>query len=584
MKKAVSSRDVALARLCHRESARRRESRLLCRWQRSPVYRFLRIARETANETPLFAFALFLAPSGLASLFRCLILPILTDDFVLLPWGAFAGAVLSLLSFLLAAYRIPLSRVAADCLLSRLLFDTLALPRPYATGRRGIPWWLLLIAGIGLGVLSVYASPFLLLGILTAAAMLLPALEVPEVSLILVAILFPLTGLLEIPLLLLSILVLFAVISYILKLAVGKRGISLSLCDLFVLLFALTAFLTGLFTPSGVDGSFSGLAAALLAAGGYFLAANLLKTRRTILLLTRGLLLAGTVLGLAGVLERTVELSTSSFSEGSFLLHLKNGLSLITGESFAAYLVLLLPPALALLGSGRRHVVKTLPPFLLLVASLVLLFSPLAYLAMATALVFFFLAMRFPRQRITLIAFFLCALLPIGCLLLPTEWLEEAAPRLPFLGLDALLLEAAPLLSNGLLLFGTYPFGVGAGVTSVPSLYLQMMLESGFLALLFFLAAIASSLFSAPVLSKDRTLEPLRRLSVGIGAGLLSLPVLGLLENAFLDRRVLFLYFLLLGLLRAIGQTAKEERCLHPSLPAELGTASVSVRLLRGEG
>ena len=582
MKKTEKSRDVALARLCRRESTRRREARILCRWQRSFVFRALRALREIVAATPLHSFALFLAPIGLASLFRCLILPLLTDDFPLLPSGAFTGVVLSLLSLFLSMSHTSLSRVAAlDTLPSRLLFDTLALPRPYVTPRRGIPWWSLLPLGLGLGVLSIYVSPLLLFGILLTSALLLPALEVPEVSLILIGIVFPFSGLLAHPLLFLIVLVLFSVLAYLLKLALGKRRISLTPEDLFVLLFSLTILFTGLITPSGVDGSLSGLVAGVLAASGYFLTANLLRTRRTILLLVRGLLSAGAVLGVLGIFLGILELASPALPADGFLFHLIEGIKAITGGSFSSYLLLLLPLSLGLMSSSRGEIVKGLPTFLLLLSALVLTLSPTAYLAAILSLVLFLITVRRPFRALPSLAFLSLAVLPLGVLFLPNEWVDALASGLPFLGLDTALPDAFSLFREGLAVVRMHPFGTGEGLLSVPSLYLGLVLESGILALILLLLALYLPLRRSLIPSGERAARPLCRLSAGVAAGLLSLPVAGVLENGFADRRVLLLFFLLLGLLSAIGRTAREEESLSLDRPAEPRLASAELRLLR---
>ncbi len=581
MKKPEKSRDVALARLCRRESTRRREARILCLWQRSFVFRALRALREIVAATPLYSLALFLAPMGLASLFRCLILPLLTDDFPLLPSGAFTGVVLSLLSLFLSMYHTSLSRVAGlDTLPSRLLFDTLALPRPYVTQRRGIPWWILLPLGLGLGVLSIYVSPLLLFGILLASALLLPALEVPEVALILIGIVFPFSGLLGHPLLFLIVLVLFSVLAYLLKLALGKRRISPTPGDLFVLLFSLTILFTGLITPSGANGSLSGLTVAVLAAGGYFLTANLLHTRRGILLLVRGLLSGGAVLGVLGILLGILELAFPALPADGFLFHLIEGIEAITGESFSSYLLLLLPLSLGLMGSSRGEVAKSLPTFLLLLSALVLTLSPTAYLAAILSLILFLIAVYRPFRALPPLAFLLLAVLPIGVLFLPSEWVDTLASGLPFPGLDTALPEAFSLFREALAVVRTHPLGTGEGLLSVPSLYLGLMLESGIFALILFLLALYLPLRRNLIPPGERAARPLCRLSAGVAAGLLSLPVSGVLENGFADRRVLLLFFLLLGLLSAIGRTAREEESLSLDRPAEPRLASTELRLL----
>ena len=70
-----------LAARLRAERARRRTARLLGLWQASRLYRAVTLLRELLSATELRHFSLLLAPPGLTALFRCLILPLLTDDF-----------------------------------------------------------------------------------------------------------------------------------------------------------------------------------------------------------------------------------------------------------------------------------------------------------------------------------------------------------------------------------------------------------------------------------------------------------------------------------------------------------------------
>ena len=296
--------------LLRRESIRLRTAKVVGIWQSSPLYRFCRAIRETVTMTDLRAISLLFAPAGLAAFGRCLILPLLTDDFPLLVPDGIAGILLTFLSLLLSTYHAPLHRaLTEDAFLSRLFFDTLALPRPYPSAHRGIPFWLLLLPGLGLGALTVFVSPLRLTVTLAVVLIVSLALVSPEFGLVLLGIFYPLAALLPRPLVPILTVIGLSLLSYLLKLLLGKRRFTLAPTDLLLLLFALLLLLSGVFSTVGIQGgTVAGLAAALLLIGGYFLAANLLATRRILLLFARGLVFGGALLAVCGIFCRSVTL------------------------------------------------------------------------------------------------------------------------------------------------------------------------------------------------------------------------------------------------------------------------------------
>ena len=302
----------ALVRLRRTERARLRTARTLRLWQASPLCHLLRALRETLAMTDLRVLSLLIAPMGLASLFRCLILPLLTDDFPLLVADGIAGVFLSVLSLLLITYRAPMARaLQEDGLLSRFFFDTLALPRPHPSDRSGLSARLAFPIGIGLAVLSVYLSPLLLTGILAALIFLFLTLISPEFGIALIGIVFPLAPLLPFPSFLLPIAVILTLLSYFLKLMVGKRRFAFDATDLLVLLFALAMLLSGLFSRAGIaEGGKAAGIATVLTVGGYLLAANLLVTRRMLLLFSRGILFTAALLALVGIFRTVLALTS----------------------------------------------------------------------------------------------------------------------------------------------------------------------------------------------------------------------------------------------------------------------------------
>lgn len=590
-----------VADLRHRETARRRTARRLSLRRRTPFFRLFDLGRSALFMTELRVFSLFFFPAGLAALFRCLILPAFTDDFPLLPMDGAAGGVWLLLSFLLLPVRAPFHRAAKQGgFFSRLLFDALALPRPYRTRSRGVPALLVLAAGLGLATLTVYVAPLTIFLYMLGLGFLVLSLSSPEFSLILTAILFPFLPLLPYSSFLLTVAVALGGISYLLKLLLGKRTFTLRPMGLFVLLFSLTIALFALISPSGNEGTLDGVMTAVLILGGYFLAANLLATRRALLLFIRGLLFSVALLSALSITEAVVSLTSPELLSAEPLRLVGELLTVLGGSrALAAFLLAAVPLLLSVVAETRRAAWRYTPSLLLVFGALVLSFDvPVYAVAVLSLILFSLLDARKYAGR-----FFLAVmLLPAVILLLPEAAHAEIASFFSLLGKETGVKVAThlALYRSALALFLGNPFGVGFGyddglrdflaaygadAADAGNLYLQVTAQLGIfgLVLLFLLLAYFSrSLYSVRTLGRTNAF---RLLSVGGVTAITALLLLGFGAALFDSRSVMYLFFLLLGLLSATERCAYEDEAarLLNRAPAESTTAAAEVRLFRGK-
>ncbi|MBQ2719483.1 MAG: hypothetical protein IJF73_05385 [Clostridia bacterium] len=587
--------------LRRRETVRRRTARLQALRRRSLLFRLFDFGRAALFMTDLRAFSLLLFPPGLAALFRCLVLPAFTDDFPLLPMDGAAGIVWLLAALILLPMNARVHRAAKQGgFFSRLLFDALALPRPYPTDSRGIPALLFLPVGLGLAVLTVYVSPFVILLLMLALAFVLLSLSSPEFSLILTAVLFPFLPLLPYSTVLLTAAVALGGISYLFKLLLGKRAFVLRPMGLTVLLFSLTIALFALLSPSGSEGTLDGLMTAVLILGGYFLAANLLATRRTLLLFIRGLLFSVALLSALSITEWVMLLAAPALADSEPMRLVADMLAVLGGpKALAAFLLSAVPLLLTAVNEQERAAWRYTPSLLLVFGALILSFDAAVYAVLVLSLILFALleARRWAgRYLITVFLLFgVVLLLPEAA---HTALVELAAPISETAG--AVLSEHLALLRGARALFFDHPFGVGFGyddglaaflaeygltAADAGSLYLHVTAQLGIfgLLLLFLLVLYFSrALYSVRHLGRENAY---RRLFIGGATALSALLLFGFAAALIDSRSVTYLLFLLLGFLSATERCAHEDAAARHLTrgPAESTTAAAEVRLDRGE-
>ena len=584
------------------ERARLRTARVLSLWQGSRLRGLAHSVRGIFFMTTPRAIAFFLLPLALATAFRCLLLPMLTDDFPLLITDGVAGAVLLLLSLPMLAVGDPVHTALNERrFLSYLLFDTLALPRPYATKQRGVPAWLMLFPGLLLGALSLATSPLHLILLLLGLGFFMLTLASPDFSLLLTGILLPLSALLPQPTVVLAFALLLTAVAYAVKLLLGKRLFRFEAIDLLVLLFSLALLLSGLFS-SAERGLSTALSAAALVLLGYFLTANLLSTRRTVTLMARGMLFIATLLAALGVFRGVVSLIDPALSSQGFISTLTGiaGRIFESQATMASYLLLLFPLLFSVLSDTARLRWRYIPTLLLLPAALGLTLNPVVYLTLVLSLLLFALFNMRARPRGFLLAF---AVLPCFLFLLPTEAVRWIADLFSFLGIEEDVLSRLTAMQVGArALVGElgHPLGIGPGHTELSlraffasygcagvdggSLYLTMGIQLGAVGLLTFILllafAVRDSLRTLQISEDNRY----RTVAVGIVCSIFSALLLAPYENIFANHRVLLLFFMLVGLATAVRRAALYEDTVirQTTNTAESTGGNVSLRLGKG--
>ena len=544
------------------ERARLRTERTLSRWQATRLRRILCRIRDRLFMTELRAFALFIMPMALCATARCLLLPLLTDDFPLLPYDGAAGVVLLLLTLLLSTYRAPLYRaVTEDRLLSHLLFGTLILPRPYITLARGIRGVWLFLLGLMLGVLSAFVSPLLLSLILFGILILILVMASPEFCLLLLGVFFPFSILFGRAILPLAIILGLALLSYLFKLFLGKRDFHLEPISLFLLLYV--AVDVAFSFPGSPESVASPLAIGAISICGYFLASNLLATKRTAVFFSRGMIFSATILSSMALLGEVFTLLPAETEPGRLMRYL---LSLgdrffPTSDTLVTYLILLLPLLLGILADKGEARLRLVLPLLILLATLILSISPMAIIALMLSLVLFTVLNTGGRAGVFFVA---CAILPNAILFLPRELCERFASFFPILGIDEMIIDHYSRLSASLALLRQNPFGTADAVMGEgASLYLGVGLQSGFLGILSLVLLLSfitrDALHTANL---DRTNRH-RTLPHGCASALFAALVYAPFRNIFSDIRNTLLFFLMAGMLSAVCRLGWKEDELH---------------------
>ncbi len=574
------------AALRRSESIRLQTERALLIRKRSPLFRPIDSLRHALFMTELRVFSALLLPLGLSAVFRCLIFPLLTDDFPLLPMDGIAGAVALLLSLFLLPLREPMCRtVTNDGFLSRLFFDSLSLPRPYPTAARGISAWLLLLPGLGLLAASVFVSPLLLLSAFFGLVFLILSLASPEFSLILSGVLIPFLPLLPQSDLLLLLAVCPGILSYLFKLLFSKREFRFRPLDLFVLLFSLCFLFFSLGAKPGSGILRAGAILSLLSLVAYFLAANLLTAKRTLHLFTDAILLVTAVLSLLGIYRSLTRLIAPSWLTHPTAVLVDRAIDTLLGEeySLAAILLLTLPLLFVRAKVKRLSRWRALPPILLFLAAMVLTWQAAALLSLGGALLFFALlrsrssAGLFPL--ITLVAAFALFLLPQASHAALTEALGlfgEAAAE----GAEALF-AAWRQARDGLL---SHPFGLAPEeVGRVYALPLEIALRFGLPGILLFTCLILYAMRTALASQTLAKENPFRLPALAASSAVFGLLLFGFTAPVLEHRSTLYLFFLLLGILAASVRGAHTEAlAIHRGKAGkEAGTASAEVRLHR---
>ena len=521
---------------------------------------------------------------GIASSFYYL-LQLFADSVPLrfVPLTFFCSLTIALFSLILLFFNLPLGQaVSKSRLFSFFCFDVLGIAKndPAIRGR-GIPLFRSFFYGTLLCFLTVLFPPGWVFLVIFILILILLIMQTPEFSLSLSLICVPIAGLFFNGGVLLAAILILGALSYLAKLLLGKRTISAEPMD-FIVFFGMIIYLfAGIFSFGGIDSLKSGCLSALMLLG-YFLAANLLNGRRSLLRFCRLSAFAGTVTSIYGIIEYATGNAVSNWLDTEMFPDIKGRIvsTFDNANILAVYLLLSIFLDLSLLLIARTAAEKTgaLFSFGITAAALVLTWSRGAWIGFLFAGVAFLLL--YSRRSPVLLLLGGVAL-PLCLYLLPSTILTRLLSGFSLLpgGTPDSSVTYRENIWQGVLrmLFPRYfAGGIGVGDSAFSALYpayalsgaeeavhahnvyLQLWTEAGIAGLLFL---ILTALFLFLDVISHRSSEKkdfCRILHIGCFSSLFAVLLAGLGDHVFYSPRVLCLFFMTVGFSVALSRLGRE--------------------------
>ena len=447
--------------------------------------------------------------------------------------------------------------------------------------------------GMLLGVLTLWIQPWVIVAAIGAIVVISLIIISPEIGIISALFLFPFLSLLNYPTFFLSILIIFTLISYILKVIRGKRILKFKLVDFFVSLFAILIFTSGLVSVGGSN-SFYRMFASFTLIMGYFLVVNLMRSMMWLKRCIITLSCAGAIVSTIGVVQYLFgQLETNTFDKTYFADITGRVFSLFENSNvLGSYIAMIFPLVMVtfILAQTRRTKIFSLLSIILMLTCVVLTWSRGAWLAIILSALVFLLFYSRKIGRLLVLGG-LC--LPFATLVIPQNILTR------FLSIGDISDTSTMYRINiwkgsfraiaeniwGGAGYGydafkmIYPGYAYAGIESAPhthSLFLQILFSMGLAGLLVFAIIV--------ILSFQQNLEFIntsndsqgKLLVSAIFASVLAALVLGAFDYLWYNYRIFFLFWSIVALSSAFYRT-KDEETTRKSFTYESDSNSANV-------
>ncbi len=511
------------------------------------------------------------------------LLPAITGDLSTL----YAGITLFLVGALLLISKKPIFEVAQDSPLPAfLLYRVLGLSRtPHARrSHRTISPTAAFFIGSAFGIASFFINPLWLILSAFLIIFFFSMLSSPELSLFSAILFAPFLIFVSHPTVVLAIVLLVGIIGYIFKVLLGKRLFSFQPLDLCVLLLA-ALYLGSVFLTKGGAESRAQALIVLVLLSGYFLAANLLNTPEKINRAVNLLLFGGTSVAIIGLVQQFSGNAIADWLDSSAYDYIAGRITSVLENPnvLAVYLVLLFPLTVSRLlqrggAGGRIGAALMMAIFLtaivytwsrgawiaviLSLALFIFLLSPIALYALIPMLIAFPIFLHYAPSAIGIRFSSITSLADTSVSYRLGIWQGSFA-------------MAGEHLFSGIgvgtaAFTALYPLYAPAGMEAAPhahNLLLQLLCEFGVVGPLVFLLFVA--FFFQCFLSHrhEETQDDFRLLGLGVGCGVFALLVNGMFDYAFYNSRILFLFFVLVGLMAAISRVGRTRRARMEPLP-----------------
>ena len=490
----------------------------------------------------------------------------------------FTGIAVSFLSlFLLLSGRPLCYDLQESRLLGHLLYRVVGLRRHQLTkkGARVASPAVGFLLGSVLGVAAFFFHPLYILGTIFAVILFFLFFFSPELCLFSSLLLAPFFIFFERPSILLAAILLIGVVGYLLKILLGKRLFSFGPVDFSVLFLMGAYLLLSLFTYGGAASSARALMCAVLI-GGYFLAVNLLTSPALINRAVNALLTGGTVVALVGLVQQFTGNAVADWLDSAAFDYISGRITSVfeNPNILSVYLILLLPFAIVRLlhKASPLHYVGNLLVFCIFMAAIVYTWSRGAWIGVIISLAVLLFAVN-PSTVYLLIP------VGVGTPLLLKFAAFPIAERLASTNLgDSSISYRFGIWQGAWRMIGDHFFGgIGAGesaftsvypyyalagveaATHTHSLYMQYLVEFGFIGLLLFLLFVLLFYQCALTHWREEGNEKLRLTAIAAGCGILAVLVNGLADHVFYNSRIFFLFFAVAGIAVALSRVGKTE-------------------------
>ena len=273
--------------------------------------------------------------------------------------------------------------------------------------------------GIFLGLITAVIDPLWIVLIFVSFIVLSLIIVSPEIGILSSIFLLPFFTFLSYPTFSLSCLILLTSLSYILKVVRGKRILKFKLVDFFVVLFALSIFMSGLVSVGGSN-SFYRMFASFTLILGYFLIVNLMRSslwlKRCIVAITT----SSSIVALIGVMQYFFgKLETTTFDKSYFTGISGRVYSLFENSNvLGSYLAMCLPMTIAMfiLARSRSTKISSMVSIVFMLVCTVLTWSRGAWIAI---LISVFVFLFFYSRKIGRVLFLSVMSLPFATFLIP---------------------------------------------------------------------------------------------------------------------------------------------------------------------
>ena len=431
--------------------------------------------------------------------------------------------------------------------------------------------------GMLLGLLTAVVSPLSVITVLVAAILLALVMTNPEIGVLLSLFCIPFFSFSSHPTLALLALILITAFSFIIKVVRGKRTWSFKLIDIFVILFIVLLYFSGLITVGG-SASFDSAVVSIALMFIYFLIVNLMRSDvwlKRCLLSFAGSAVVVAIIGIAQYLSGHLEIGTI---DADYFKNIQGRVVSLFENSnvLGNYLAIIFPLCLAIYIFADKKYFKLFAfvSVISIVICTVLTWSRSAWLAMLiSSLIFLFV-----HNRKTGRLFFFGALaLPFVSFIIPDNIIErflsigniaDSSTMYRVYTWKGTLKAISENFWNGIG-YGNeafqkiYPQFAYSGIELAEhshNLFLQILLSMGIGGLLAFIAVIFLTFQQNLEFIRDSKDREGKLFTTALFASLISALIMGMFDYLWFNYRIFFMFWCVIAMSSAYFRTARNEK------------------------